>query len=498
VQNYSSVLAIRSIIVLSFIVVSHNLDINRKYGMQAEQKNSYLEVFQRHFPELEISNETTVLESHGCDWTRFRKPAPSAVVFPRSVDEVTRLVKLASENRIALVPSGGRTGLSGGAIAADGEIVVSFDRMRRIIGFNSVDRTLTVEPGVVTQVIQEHALKENLYYPVSFASEGSSQIGGNIATNAGGIRVLRYGLTRDWVVGLKVVDGRGELLICNGGLVKNASGYDLRHLFIGSEGTLGLVVEATLRLTDPPPPSRVMLLAVSSIEAMMDVFRQFNDALILTAFEFLSDAAMKYVRQGHDLAAPMDTDSPFYALLEFECREDATEDIALKCFETCLEEGSVVDGVISQSESQAADLWRYREGISESITPFTPYKNDLSVRISQVPGFLDALDQLVKTNYPDFEVLWYGHIGDGNLHMNILKPENMAVEEFEKICAGANPEIFALTKAYQGSISAEHGIGLLKKPYLSYSRSEADIERMRGIKAVFDPKNIMNPGKLLD
>jgi len=465
--------------------------------MRTEQKNSRLKILKAHFPDMEISDETAILESHGLDWTRFRKPAPSAVVFPRSADEVSKLVGLAMEHRIPLVPSGGRTGLSGGAIADAGEVVVSFDRMRRIIDFNAVDRTLTVEPGVVTQAIQEYALQQNLYYPVSFAAEGSSQIGGNIATNAGGIRVLRYGLTRDWVAGLKVIDGRGELLVCNAGLVKNASGYDLRHLFIGSEGTLGLIVEATLRLTDPPPPSRVMLLAVSSIEAMMEVFRQFNDALILTAFEFLSDSAMQYVRQGHDLAAPMDAGSPFYALLEFECRESATEDLALQCFEHCLEQGSVLDGVISQSETQAADLWRYREGISEAITPFTPYKNDLSVRISQVPAYLEALDQRVKTEYPDFEVLWYGHIGDGNLHMNILKPASMAVEEFEHKCGRVNPEIFALTSTYHGSISAEHGIGLLKQPYLSYSRSEADIERMRGIKSVFDPMNIMNPGKLL-
>jgi len=153
--------------------------------------------------------------------------------------------------------------------------------------------------------------------------------------------------------------------------------------------------------------------------------------------------------------------------------------------------------VISQSEAQAAGLWRYREGISEAITPFTPYTNDLSVRISAVPASLDDLDKLAKTQYPDFEVLWYGHIGDGNLHMNILKPENMTVEEFEKVCGRVNPQIFELTRAHHGSISAEHGIGLLKQPYLAYSRSEADIERMRGIKAVFDPMNIMNPGKLL-
>ncbi len=465
--------------------------------MRTEQINTGLEALKTHCPELEISFEPTILESHGCDWTRFRIPAPSAVVFPRSVEEVSKLVAVALEHRIPLVPSGGRTGLSGGAIADAGEVVVSFDRMRQILDFNAVDRTLTVQPGVVTQVVQEYALAQNLYYPVSFAAEGSSQIGGNIATNAGGIRVLRYGLTRDWVAGLKLIDGRGELLECNGGLVKNASGYDLRHLFIGSEGTLGLIVEATLRLTDMPPPSRVMLLAVTGLEAMMDVFRQFNDALTLTAFEFLSDAAMRYVQRGHDLPAPMETEAPYYAVLEFECADPAAEDQALRIFEHCLEDSSVLDGVMSQSEAQAADLWRYREGVSESITPFTPYKNDLSVRISAVPAYLNDLDRLARTQYPDFEVLWYGHIGDGNLHMNILKPKDMTVEDFEEACGRVNPEVFALTRAHQGSISAEHGIGLLKASYLSYCRSEADIAAMRGIKAVFDPVGIMNPGKLL-
>jgi len=465
--------------------------------MKMELKNNRVNILKENCPWLEISTEAAILESHGCDWTRFRTPDPVAVVFPRSAEEVSKLVVLAVEHRIPLVPSGGRTGLSGGAIADDGEVVVSFDRMRRIIDFNAVDRTLTVEAGVVTQTVQEYALQQNLYYPVSFASEGSSQIGGNIATNAGGIRVLRYGLTRDRVAGIKVIDGQGELLECNNGLIKNASGYDLRHLFIGSEGTLGLIVEATLRLVDPPSPSRVMLLAVTGLEAMMDVFQRFNDALVLTAFEFLSDAAMSYVRKGRNLVAPMDTESPFYVLLEFECASSVIEDLALQCFDHCLKGGSVADGVVSQSEAQAADLWCYREGISEAITPFAPYKNDLSVRISKVPAYLAELDQLAKLRYPDFEVLWYGHVGDGNLHMNILKPEDMTVEEFEDACGRVNPEVFSLTRAHQGSISAEHGIGLLKQPYLSYTRTAVEIERMRGIKAVFDPANIMNPGKLL-
>lgn len=482
---------------LSFIVASAHPDSNRKYGMQKDQKLTRIKLLQTHCPEMEISTEKAVLESHGCDWTRFRTPDAAAVAFPRNADEVASLVRVAMEHRIPLVPSGGRTGLSGGAVAPAGEVVVSFDRMRRIIDFNAVDRTLTVEPGVVTQAVQEYASQQNLYYPVSFASEGSSQVGGNIATNAGGIRVLRYGLTRDQVVGLKVVDGRGDLIECNAGLVKNASGYDLRHLFIGSEGTLGLIVEATLRLVDPPEPSRVMLLAVSGLEGMMTVFRQFNDDLRLTAFEFLSGAAMSYVQAGHDLPHPMDTEAPYYALLEFDCADPGLEDRALQLFEYCLEDGSVLDGVISQSEAQAMDLWRYREGISEAITKYTPYKNDLSVRISEIPGYLHDLDQLARSRYPHYEVLWYGHFGDGNLHMNILKPADMPVDEFEKTCAQVNPDIFELTRTHNGSISAEHGIGLLKQDYLSYTRSEVDIERMRGIKAVFDPMNIMNPGKLL-
>jgi FAD/FMN-containing dehydrogenase len=456
-----------------------------------------LRVLSEQCEELEISTDPVVLLSHGSDWTRFRTPAPLAIVFPRSIDEVITLVKVAAQHGISLVPSGGRTGLSGGAVADNHEVVVSFDRMRSILDFNAVDRTLTVEPGVVTQTIQDYAARHDLYYPVAFASQGSSQIGGNIATNAGGIRVLRYGLTRDWVVGLKVVDGQGNLLECNHGLVKNASGYDFRHLMIGSEGTLGLIVEATLRLADVPSPSRVMLLAVSDLPSMMNVFRQYNDVLTLTAFEFLSDQAMHHVREGHGLPAPMDSVSPYYAVLEFECQDDAQEEAALLCFEKGLEDGTVTDGVMSQSEAQAADLWQYREGISEAITKYTPYKNDLSVRISAVPEYLLALDQLIKKHYPQFEVLWYGHIGDGNLHMNILKPDDMTMQDFEEACQHVNPLIFGLTRDFKGSISAEHGIGLLKQPYLSYSRSDAEVELMRGVKAVFDPFGILNPGKLL-
>ena len=329
--------------------------------MKNRNKNAAA-TLKRACPDLNVVTDASVLESHGRDWTRFREPRPAAVAFPDSVSEVRQLVAAAAAEGIALVPSGGRTGLSGGAVAAEGEVVVSCDRLRRVLEFNRVDRTLTVEAGVVTATVQERARSEGLYYPVSFAAEGSSQIGGNIATNAGGIRVLRYGLTRDQVAGLKVVTGRGELLDCNRGLIKNASGYDLRHLFTGSEGTLGLIVEATLRLTDPPLPSRVMLLGVESMDALMNVFDALRTRLDLTAFEFFTDRALHHVRTAGGLPDPLGTDCPLYVIAEFDCPGEAEEERAMGCFERCAEEGWLLDGVISQSTRQARELWRYREG----------------------------------------------------------------------------------------------------------------------------------------
>jgi FAD/FMN-containing dehydrogenase len=468
--------------------------------MTVALKKSRLTNLQAGCSGLEISAGADLLTEYGSDWTRFRHPDPAAVVFPRDAGQVCQLVKVAAANGIPLVPSGGRTGLSGGAVAAEGEVVVSFDRMRRIVGFDPVDRTLTVEAGVTTGTIQETAVENGLYYPISFAAEGSSQIGGNIATNAGGIRVLRYGLTRDRVAGLKVVDGRGDLLEVGSGLVKNASGYDLRHLMIGSEGTLGLVVEATLWLTEPPPGSRVMLLGVPDLHFVLDVLRLARRQLKLSAFEFLSDAALSLVCETRAVRRPLEDSSPYYALLEFDCvtgEEERVDAAVQDLFEECLQQGWVRGGVISQSESQAAELWCYREYIAESADAFVNYKNDVSVRLSKMPDYLAALDEMTGRLFPDFEVLWYGHIGDGNLHMNILKPEEIEEAAFEAICAELSREIYEVTSSLGGSVSAEHGIGLLKRSYLEYCRSAEEIERMRGIKAVFDPAGILNPGKLL-
>lgn len=445
-----------------------------------------------------VKTDSESLISYGKDWTRAYEPNPAVVVFPVSIDHVQAVVRLANQQRYALVPSGGRTGLSGGAVAMQGEIVVSFDKMNKILSFDPVDRQVVCQPGLVTEALQNFAEEQQLFYPVDFASSGSSQIGGNVATNAGGIKVIKYGLTRDWVVGMKVVTGSGELLDLNKGLIKNATGYDLRHLFIGSEGTLGFIVELTLKLTSPPQDPTVLVLAVATMESAMQVLQSFQAKLPLTAFEFFSEKALAHVIAEKGLQRPCETVGEFYALIEFENIGELTLDQAMAAFEDCVEQGWALDGTLSQSSAQARDLWRLREDISETISRFTPYKNDVSVKVSQVPAFLREVDAIVSARYPDFEIIWFGHIGDGNLHLNILKPDALDKSLFFKQCAEVSVEIFSCVQRFGGSISAEHGVGLLKKPFLHYSRSEPEIAYMKALKNIFDPKGLMNPGKIFD
>ena len=378
-----------------------------------------LNALEQIFTPRRVKTVAADLAAWGVDWTRNFKAAPSAIVFPETVQEVVALTRLANAEGLALVPSGGRTGLSGGAVAANGEIVVSFDRMNRILGFDPADRLVRCQAGVTTAALQEYARGQGLFYPVDFASSGTSQIGGNIATNAGGIRVIRYGLTRDWIAGLKVVAGSGAVLDCNNGLVKNATGYDLRHLFIGAEGTLGFIVEAEARLIPPPAPQRVMVLGIRRLAHILPVLQAFQGALALSAFEFFSELALAKVLDHRKLQRPLDAAMPFYALIEFDAAE---EDAALGAFQAAVADEWVDGGVLSQSDAQAGSLWALREGITESIAPLTPYKNDLAVRVSEVPAFLAEVDHIVGDRYPHFEICWYGHIGDGNLHLNILKP----------------------------------------------------------------------------
>ena len=355
-----------------------------------------LESLLQDCPGLRLKTDAADLEHYGRDWTRRWTPSPLAIALPASVEEVQAVLRWCSAQGVAVVPSGGRTGLSGGAVAADGELVLSLERMNKPLAFNAVDRTLTVQAGMALEAVHNAALEHGLIYPVDFAARGSCSIGGNIATNAGGIRVIRYGNTREWIAGLKVVTVSGELLELNKGLIKNSSGYDFRQLLIASEGTLGVIVEATLKLTDPPPASNVMLLALPSFEVLMEVFAAFRERLQLQAFEFFTDRALEHVL-AHGAQAPFAEVHPFYVVTEFAAGDEAQEAAAMAAFEACMEQGWVSDGVVSQSDAQAAQLWRLREGITEAVARYKPYKNDVSVRISSMPAFLAQTQALQST-----------------------------------------------------------------------------------------------------
>jgi FAD/FMN-containing dehydrogenase len=460
--------------------------------------NTRLDALRTLVGERSLLIDDQSLLTFGRDWTRVHEPRASAVLLPDSIEMVQQIVHWAAAEGVALVPSGGRSGLSAGAVATAGEVVLALDRLNAIADFDATDRTVRCGAGVITEQLQAFAATQGLFYPVDFASSGSSQIGGNIATNAGGIKVIRYGMTRDWVAGLKVVTGTGELLDLNRGLIKNNAGYDLRHLMIGSEGTLGIIVEATMRLAPEPAQRAVMVLGTPDMAAVMSVLHAFRDRLQLQAFEFFSEPALAKVVAHHDLQRPFDTRSAFYALVEFDAPGEQALEAAMDCFEHCVEAGWVEDGVLSQSLSQAQALWRLREDISETISRWTPYKNDISTVVSRVPALLADVDALVSASYPDFEIIWFGHIGDGNVHLNILKPDDLSQDEFQQRCGEVSVGVFEAVQRHGGSISAEHGVGLLKKPYLRFSRSEAEIALMRGLKQVFDPAGILNPGKLLD
>jgi FAD/FMN-containing dehydrogenase len=284
----------------------------------------------------------------------------------------------------------------------------------------------------------------------------------------------------------------------NHGLIKNATGYDFRHLFVGSEGTLGFVTEATMALCHPPQKSSVIILGVNELDSIMKVFSEFRQNMQISAFEMFSELALTKVIEQTQLPRAFSTTTNFYVLIEADSANEEAENQILKCFETCTDSGWAVDGAISQSDTQAKNFWRLREDISEATAKYTPYKNDISVSVSNAPGLMRDLDAVFNKAYPGWEVVWFGHVGDGNLHINILRPKNMEHEKFLTECKEVDKLVFSVVKNYKGAISAEHGVGLSKKNFLNYSRTEGEIALMKSIKKAFDPDNIINPGKIFD
>lgn len=443
----------------------------------------------------QITDDPGDLATYGRDWTRVYAPAPSLVVFPRTTEEVSAILRTANAHRVAVVPSGGRTGLAGGAVAAKGEVVLSLERMRRMDPVDTLGATVRVQAGAITEALHHHVEASDLIWPIDFASKGSSQIGGNIATNAGGVRVIRYGLTRQWVLGLEVVLASGEILDIHGALEKNNTGLDLRHLFIGSEGIYGVVTEATLKLTKRSRGTSVFLFSLEDLPALLRLYRRARTGpFVLEAFEMFTDRCMARLARHRDKAPPIG-EASHYALMEVEAHDEAARDAWLGAL---FEDGLVVDGTMAQTSTQAAALWELREGISESLSATgLPHKNDVALPIAGLEAFTAALEGLFRSRYPDFEICLFGHIGDGNLHINVMKPEAMTPADFHARTHELDRHLFDLVRAHRGSVSAEHGIGLLKRDWLGHTRSAGEIDLMRRFKGLLDPNGILNPGKVI-
>ncbi len=444
-----------------------------------------------------VSRDPADLAEYGKDWSAKASglvPAPSAIVFPRSTADVAATLRFANTREIPVVPSGGRTGLAGGAVARSGELVVSLAKMRRMDPVDELGHTVRVQAGAVTEAVHQHCAPHGLTWPVDFASKGSSHVGGNIATNAGGVRVIRYGLTRQWVLGLEVVLADGSVLELGGGLEKNNTGVDLRQLFIGSEGVLGIVTEATLKLAPLPGPARVMVFAVQDLAGVLALFRHVRKSgFVLSAYEFFTRACMDRVLRHRKLRDPFSESHSHYVLVELEA-----DDAPLEAFVTGVFDGGLAsDGVLAQHAREASELWGLREGISESLSATgTPHKNDIALPIAALEAFCGELDGVFAAKYPGWEICLFGHIGDGNLHVNVMKPDALDKNAFLAETHAADDAMFALVKKHGGSISAEHGIGLLKKDFLHYTRTPEEVALMRGLKKVLDPKGILNPGKI--
>lgn len=435
---------------------------------------------------------------YGRDWLKDFIPSPSLVVLPESTTEVQMIVAACREARIPIVPSGGRTGLSGGATATKGEVVVSLERMRKVLDINRIDRTARCQAGVTLEQLQNAASERDLYFPIDFSSRGSSQIGGNIATNAGGIRVIKYGNFRESVLGLTAVTGTGDVLHLNGSLFKNNSGYDLRNLFIGSEGTLGIITEATLSLVSKPQDVVRVLCGLESNASTLPLLTFCRDHLpTLSAFEFMERLPFEEVVTHRGLRDPLSQPYAAYALIECEVDSPAVLETVTSIFGEAYERNLIQDVVVSESSAQANELMSLRDLIGETLSQhYTLHKNDISVPVPCIPQFIDRLHASISEIYPAFKVAIFGHVGDGNLHVNVLKPAGMEDNDFWNRCHKADELVFRIVADYRGSISAEHGVGLLKRDFLHFTRSEAEIDFMRGIKAVFDPDQIMNPGKI--
>lgn len=429
-----------------------------------------------------------------------------ALLRPASTAEVSALMKIAHETDTKIVPQGGNTGLVGGQIPFEGgdEVLLSLARMNRIGALDALNKTLTVEAGVTLQAAQDAAAAAGLLFPLSLASEGTCQIGGNLATNAGGTAVLRYGNARDMVLGLEVVLANGEIWDGRRGLRKDNTGYDLKHLFMGSEGTLGIITGAVLKLFPAPQSVETAFVAVPDVTAAVALLRR-ADAMsggLVTGFELMPRIGIDFVlRHQAGSSDPLSAPAQWYVLVEMsagEARNGRLRETMEGLLAAALEAGDVSDAVIAASDTQRAKLWAIREGMSEvQRLEGGSIKHDISVPVSRVAEFITLASAAVTKEIPGLRVVPFGHVGDGNIHFNLSQPVGADKTAFMDRWDEMSAIVHDIVRGLGGSISAEHGIGRMKREEMAATKSPVEMELMRAVKLAFDPKGILNPGKVV-
>jgi D-lactate dehydrogenase (cytochrome) len=423
------------------------------------------------------------------------------VLRPGSTAEVSAICKLASEHRIALVPQGGNTGLVGGQTPHNGEVVVSLRRLDKIREVDTASNTMTCEAGVVLQIAQQKASDMDRLFPLSLGAEGSCTIGGNLSTNAGGTAALAYGVAREMALGLEVALADGRVLNVLSKLKKDNTGYNLHNLFIGAEGTLGIITAATLKLFPKPRAVETAYVGLKSPAAALKLLTiaQSGAANALTSFELLSEMAVDFsVRHGIDVRDPLAEKHPWYVLMELSSPSDDARTPLETILGRAMEEEIVDDAVIAANLTQRADFWKLREEMSAAQKPEGgSIKHDISVPIAAVPDFIEEANAAVVQLIPGARPVPFGHLGDGNLHYNVSQPIGANTADYLARWHEMNAVVFEIVLRMGGSISAEHGIGVLKRDELPDVKDKTAIELMRAIKAMLDPHGIMNPGKVL-
>lgn len=435
------------------------------------------------------------------EWREIWTGKSPLVLRPVSTGEVSRILTIAHETETAIVPQSGNTGLVGGQIPFESgdEVVLSLDRMTQVRAVDAVNDSITVDAGVTLKAVQDEAEKAGRFFPLSLESEGSCRIGGNLSTNAGGLAVLAYGNARDLCLGLEVVlaDGR----VWNGlkSLRKDNTGYDLKNLFIGAEGTLGVITAAVLKLFPHPSDRATAFVALPSVKSALELLglaRQRSSGRV-TAIELFPRNGFEFTMRHFQVRDPFVAAAPWYVLVELSGSGDL-DDLLTEILGEAAEQGIVLDATVARSEAQRKDLWFIRQAIVEvQKREGGSIKHDISVPISELPAFVEAALAAVRNFMPGARPMPFGHIGDGNLHFNVSQPDGMDKQAFLARWQAMNDVVFDVVLKHGGSISAEHGIGRLKRDLMRKIKSPVELEMMRDVKRIFDPKGILNPNKVL-